>query len=202
MIVKAKSTKQLKELKRQDEPGAGYTWYPSIHDGFEPEKNQKEKSALKKSYSMIVKAKSAKQLKELKRQDEPGWSNYELPSIHDGFELEKNQKEKSALKKSESMIVKAKSTKQLKELKRQNSWLDLSPSIHDGFELEKNQKDKSALKKSDSMIVKAKSANQFNSSEIGKRQEITACGDELVDLVRFTCQSLGGLYNGDIDHDG
>ena len=35
------------------------------------------------------------------------------PSIHDGFELGKNQKEKSALKKS--MIVKAKSAKQFKE---------------------------------------------------------------------------------------
>jgi len=67
--------------------------------------------------------------RKLKRQ------NNRLPTIHDGFELGKNQKEKSALKKLESMIVKAKSDKQFKKLRRQNliwegEWY--GPSIHDG----------------------------------------------------------------------
>merc|ERR1719228_2423028 len=96
-----------------------------LSSGFELGKNQKEKSALKKSESMIVKTKSAKQFKELKRQDEPAYYHfpayYHMPSVHDGFEPRKNQKEKSALKKLASMIVKAKSAKQFNELKRQNT---------------------------------------------------------------------------------
>ena len=48
----------------------------------------------------------------LKRQKGSFWFH---PSIHDGFELGKNQKEISALKKLKSMSVKAKSAKQFKE---------------------------------------------------------------------------------------
>merc|ERR1712142_1365792 len=90
-----------------------------LSSGFELGKNQKQKSAVKqKMGSMIVKAKSAKQFKELKRQNNIfPWGDG--PSIHDGFELGKNQKQKSAVKqKLGSMIVKAKSAKQFKELKR------------------------------------------------------------------------------------
>jgi len=73
-----------------------------------------------------------------------------------GFELGKNQKEKSAPEKSKTAI--AKSAKRFKELKRQNNRL---PTIHDGFEFGKNHKEKSALKKLEAMIVEAKSAKQF-----------------------------------------
>merc|ERR1712105_146764 len=63
--------------------------------------------------------------------------------LSSGFELGKNQKEKSALKKLKSMhpmmLVKAKSAKQFKELKRQGapsmgaSWLPgFYPVIHNG----------------------------------------------------------------------